>query len=90
MFDKLDQQLPKLARCVAVCSEVVTTVDAAGSTLACIQEQMALTCQSVTQRLDSMEETIRDKFLDLKVDILDLKVDIISTTLALLERNIAT
>ena len=68
---------------MAVCSEVVTTADAAGSTLACIQEQMASTTQSVSQHLDSMEETIRDKFLDLKVDV-------ITTTLALLECNIAT
>ncbi len=38
---------------------------------------------TVSQRMDDMEETIRDT-------ILDLKVDVISTTLASLERNNAT
>ena len=53
------------------------------STLANIRDHTATTAQTVSQRLDGMEETIRDTFLDLKVDV-------ISTALASLERNIAT
>ena len=83
LFDKLDQQLPTLVRCVEVCSEFGPTAEAAASTHANIRDQTATTTQTVSQRLDGMEETIRDTFLDLKVDV-------ISTTLALLERNIAT
>ena len=83
LFDKLDQQLPTLARCVEACSEFGPTAEAAASTPANSRDHMATTTQTVSQRLDGMEETIWGTFLDLKVDI-------ISTTLTLLEPNIAT
>jgi hypothetical protein len=83
IFDKFDQQLPSLARCVEACSEFGPTAAAVALTLDNIRDHTATTTQTVSQRLDGMEETIRDTFLDLKVDV-------ISTMLALLERNIAT
>ena len=47
------------------------------------RDQTTTTAQTVTQQLDDMEKTIRDTFVDLKVDVLTL-------TLALLEHNIMT
>ncbi len=76
---KVDQQLPSLEWCVAACSEFGPTAAAVASTLNKIRDHMV----TVSQRLDDMEETIRDT-------ILDLKVDVISTMLALLEHNNAT
>ena len=63
--------------------EVGSNATAIASTIANIRDQTANTMQTVTQRLDDMEETIQDTFVDLKVDVLTL-------TLALLERNITT
>jgi hypothetical protein len=83
LFDKFNQQLPSLVRCVKACSEFGPTAAAVASTLDKIRDHTATTMQTVSQRLDDMEETIRDT-------ILDLKVDVISATLASLERNIAT
>jgi hypothetical protein len=83
IFDKFDQQLPSLARCVEACSEFGPTAAAVASTLDKIRDHTATTTQTVSQRLDDMEVTIWDT-------ILDLKVDVISTTLSSLERNIAT
>jgi hypothetical protein len=83
IFDKFNQQLPSLARCVEACSEFGPTAAAVASILDKIRDHTATTTQTVSQRLDDMEETIRDT-------LLDLKVDVISTTLASLERNIAT
>ena len=83
LFNKLDQHLPTLARCVEACSEFGPTAEAVASTLANIRDHMVTTTQTVSQRLDGMEETIQDTFLDLKVDV-------IPTTLASLERTIAT
>ncbi len=83
LFDKFDQQLPSLARCVQACSEFGPTAAAVALTLDKIKDHTATATQTVSQRLDDMEETIWDTFLDLKVDV-------ISVTLALLERNITT
>ncbi len=74
IFEKVDQQLPSLVRCIATCSEFGPTAAAVASTLNEIRDHTV----TVPQRLDDMEETIRDT-------ILDLKVDVISTTLASLE-----
>ena len=38
LFDKLNQQLPNFARCVEVCLEVGTNVEAGASTLASIRD----------------------------------------------------
>jgi hypothetical protein len=83
LFDQLDHQLPNLARCVEVCSEVGSSATAIASTLTTIRDQTATMAQTVTQRLDDMEETIRDTFVDLKVDVL-------TAMLTLMERTIAT
>ena len=83
LFDRLDQQLPNLARCVEVCLEVGSNATAITSTLPNIRDQMATTMQTVTQGLDDMEETIRDTFVDLKVNVLTLM-------LASLDCNITT
>ena len=63
--------------------EVRSNATAIASTLTNIRDQTAITMQTVTQHLDDMEETIRDTFVDLKVEVL-------ASTLASLERNIAT
>ena len=63
--------------------EVRSNATAIASTLTNIRDQTAITMQTVTQHLDDMEETIRDTFVDLKVKVL-------ASTLASLERNIAT
>ena len=83
LFDRLDHQLPNLTRCVEVCSEVGSSTTEMASTLTTIRNQTTATAQTVTQQLDKMEETIRDTFVDLKVDVLTL-------TIALLERTIVT
>ena len=53
------------------------------STLTTIRDQTTATVQSVTQRLNEMEETIRDTFVDLKVDVL-------TSTITFLEHIIVT
>ena len=83
LFDHLDHQLPNLARCVEVCSEVGSSTTAIASTLTTIRDQTATTAETVTQHLDDMEETIRDTFVDLKVDVL-------TATLTSMERTITT
>ena len=70
LFDRLDTQLPNMARCVEVCSEVGSSSTAIASTLTTIRDQTVTTAQTVSQRLDDMEETIRDTFVDLKVDVI--------------------
>ena len=70
-------------RCVEVYLEVRSNATAIASTLTNIRDQTAITTQTVTQHLDDMEETIRDTFVDLKVDVLTL-------TLASMERTITT
>ena len=70
LFERLDNQLPNLAHCVDVCSEVGSSTTAIASTLTTLQDQMTTTAQTVTQRLDDMEETIRDTFVDLQVDVI--------------------
>ena len=70
LFERLDNQLPNLARCVDVCLEVGSSTTAIASTLTTLRDQTAITAQTVTQHLDDMEETIRDTFVDLKVDVI--------------------
>jgi hypothetical protein len=83
LFDRLDLQLPNLARCVEVCSEVGSSTTKMASTLTTIRDQRTTTAPTVTQRLNKMEETIQDTCVDLKVDVL-------TSTLTSLERNIVT
>ena len=83
LFDQLDHQLLNLVGCVEVCSEVGSSTTEMASTLTTIRDQTTATAQTVTRQLDEMEETIRDTFVDLKVDVLTL-------TIALLERTIVT
>ena len=83
LFDHLDHQLPNLARCVEVCSEVGSSTTAIASTLTTLRDRTTTTVQTVSQRLDDMEETIRDTFVDLKVDVL-------TAMLTSMERTIAT
>jgi hypothetical protein len=83
LFDRLDLQLPNLACCVEVCSEVGSSTTEIASTLTTIRDQRTTTAQRVTQLLNDMEETIQDTFVDLKVDVL-------TSTLASLEHNIVT
>ena len=40
------------------------------------------TAQTVTQRLDDMEDTIRDTFVDLKVDVINATLTSMETTIA--------
>jgi hypothetical protein len=70
LFEQLDTQLPNLARCVDVCSEVGSSTTAIASTLTTLRDQTTTTAQTVTQRLDNMEETMWDTFVDLKVDVI--------------------
>ena len=82
LFDRLDTQLPNMARCVEVCSEVGSSSTAIASTLTTIRDQTLTTAQTVTHRLDGMEETIRDTFVDLKVDVLKATLTSMATTIA--------
>ena len=82
LFDRLDNQLPNLARCVKVCSEVGSSTTAIASTLTTLRDQATTTAQTVTQRLDDMEETIRDTFVDLKVDVLTATLTSMENTIA--------
>ena len=71
-----------MARCVEVCSEVGSSLTAIASTLTTIRDQTLTTAQTVTQHLDGMEETIRDTFVDLKVDVLKATLTSMATTIA--------
>ena len=82
LFDRLDNQLPNLARCVEVCLEVGSRSTAIASTLTTLRDQTTTTVQMVTQRLDDMEETIRDTFVDLKVDVLKATLTSMENTTA--------
>ena len=55
---------------------------AIASTLTTIRDQTVTTAQTVTQRLDDMEETIRDTFVDLKVDVIKATLTSMETTIA--------
>ena len=57
-----------------MCLSVGTSVDAIGSTLDVICEQAGSATQPINRHLDSMEETIKDTFLDFKVDIISAKL----------------
>ena len=70
LLERLDNQLHNLACCVDVCLEVGSSTTAIASTLTTIRDQMTITAQTVTQCLNDMEETIRDTFVDLKVDVI--------------------
>jgi hypothetical protein len=83
LFEQLNNQLPNLPRCVNVCSEVGSSTTAIASTLTTLRDQTTTTVQTVTQRLDDMEETIRDTFVDLKVDV-------ITATLTSMENTIVS
>ncbi len=82
LFEQLDTQLPNMARCVKVCSEVGSSLTAIASTLTTIRDQTLTTAQTVTQRLDDMEETIRDTFVDLKVDVIKATLTSMENTTA--------
>ena len=82
LFDRLDTQLPNMARCVEVCSEVGSSSTAIASNLTIIRDQTLTTAQMVTQHLDDMEETIRDTFVELKVDVLKATLTSMETTIA--------
>ncbi len=82
LFDQLDTQLPNMACCVEVCSEVGSSSTAIASTLTTIRDQTLTTAQTVTQRLDDMEETIRDTFVDLKVDVIKAMLTSMENTIA--------
>ena len=82
LFDHLDHQLPNLARCVEVCSEVGSSTTAIASTLTTLRDRTTTTVQTVSQRLDDMEETIRDTFVDLKVDVLTATLTSMENTIA--------
>ena len=83
LFDRMDAQLPKMSRCVELCSEVASSSSGIASTLTTIRDQTVTTAQTVSQRLDGMEDTIRDTFVDLKVEV-------ITATLTSLEHKMAT
>ena len=82
LFKQLDTQLPNMAHCVEVCSEVGSSSTAIASTLTTIRDQTLTTAQTVTQRLDDMEETIRDTFVDLKVDVIKATLTSMENTIA--------
>ena len=82
LFKRLDTQLPNLACCVEVCSEVGSSMTTIASTLTTLRDQTTTTAQTVTQRLDDMEETIRDTFVDLKVDVLTATLTSMENTIA--------
>ena len=82
LFNCLDNQLSYLARCVEVCSEVGSSTTAIASTFTTLRDQVTTTAQTVTQRLDNMEETIRDTFVDLKVDVLTVTLTSMENTIA--------
>ena len=54
LFDRVDAQLPKMTRCVELCSEVGSSSSEIASTLTTIRDQMVTTAQTVSQRLDGM------------------------------------
>ncbi len=82
LFERLDTQFPNMARCVKVCSEVGSSLTAIASTITTIRDQMITTAQTVTQRLNDMEETIRDTFVDLKVDVIKATLTSMENTIA--------
>ena len=82
LFERLDTQLPNLACCVDLCSEVGSSTTAIASTLTTLRDQTITTAQTVTQRLDGMEETIRDMFVDLKVDVIKATLTSMENTIA--------
>ena len=49
LFDRLDTQLPNMACCVEVCSEVGSSSTAIASTLTTIWDQTLTAAQTVTQ-----------------------------------------
>ena len=82
LFEQMDSQIPNMTRCVEVCSEVGSSSTAIASTLTTIRDQTVTTAQTVTQHLDDMEETIRDTFVDLKVEILTATLTSLETKIA--------
>ena len=50
LFDRLDTQLPNMARCVEVCSEVGSSSTVIALTLTTIRDQTLTTAQTVTQQ----------------------------------------
>ena len=82
LFERMDSQIPNMTRCVEVCSEVGSSSTAIASTLTTIRDQTVTTAQTVSQRLDGMEETIRDTFVDLKVDVLTATLRSLETKIA--------
>ena len=81
LFERLDNQLPNLARCVNVCLEVGSSTTAIASTLTTLRDQTTITAQMVTQRLDNMEETMCDTFVDLKVDVSKVTLTLMENTI---------
>ena len=82
LFKQLNTQLPNMARCVKVCSEVGSSTTAIASTLTTIRDQTTTTAQMVARRLEDMEETIRDTFVDLKVDVIKATLTSMENTIA--------
>lgn len=83
LFGRMDAQLPKMTRCVELCSEVGSSSSEIVSTLTTIRDQTVTTAQTVSQQLDGMEDTIRDTFVDLKVEV-------ITATITSLENKMAS
>jgi hypothetical protein len=78
LFDKQDKYLPKLMTIVKVCLAVDTNVDDVSSKITQDMEQAESAMLSLNKRIDTIDETIQDVFLDFKVDG-------ITTKMALLE-----
>jgi hypothetical protein len=83
LFERMDSQIPKMTRCVELCSEVGSSTSEIASTLTTIRDQTVTTAQTVSQQLDGMEDTIRDTFVDLKVEVLTATLTSLETKIAL-------
>ncbi len=55
---------------------------AIASALTTLRDQTTTMAQTVTQRLNDMEETIRDTFVDLKVDVIKATLTSMENTIA--------
>jgi hypothetical protein len=83
LFDKLGKHLPDLTTVVEVCLALGTNVDDASSKITQVMEQAESATLSLNIPIDTIDETIQDTFLNVKVDG-------ITTKMALLEDSLTT
>jgi hypothetical protein len=81
LFAKLDKHLPELTTIVEVCRAVGMNVDDVSSKITQVLEHAESATLSLNKRIDIMDETLRDTFLNFKVDGITTKLDVLEESL---------